>query len=73
MIKQKYLDKANVLIDGKEYAMDHNAIMEKYGYCMKMQGRMPDALAGAMGNTMYIAILDTEEDLQGFFRDLLAT
>ena len=59
--------------DGHNYAMDHEAIMAKYGSRMKMQGRMPDALAGAMGNTMYIAILDTEEDLQGFFRDLLAT
>jgi len=52
--------------------MDHDGIMAKYGSRMKMQGRMPDALAGAMGNVMYIAILDTEEDLQGFFRDLLA-
>ena len=59
--------------DGHNYAMDHDAIMAKYGSRMKMQGRMPDALAGAMGNVMYIAILDTEEDLQGFFRDLLAT
>ena len=59
--------------DGHNYAMDHEAIMAKYGSRMKMQGRMPDALAGAMGNTMYIAILDTEEDLQGFFRDLMAT
>jgi hypothetical protein len=59
--------------DGHNYAMDHEAIMAKYGSRMKMQGRMPDALAGAMGNTMYIAILDTEEDLQEFFRDLLAT
>jgi len=58
--------------DGHNYAMDHDGIMAKYGSRMKMQGRMPDALAGAMGNVMYIAILDTEEDLQGFFRDLLA-
>ena len=58
--------------DGHNYAMDHEAIMAKYGSRMKMQGRMPDALAGAMGNTMYIAILDTEEDLQGFFMDLMA-
>ena len=58
--------------DGHNYAMDHDAVMEKYGSRMKMQGRMPDALAGAMGNIMYIAILDTEEDLHGFFKDLLA-
>ena len=58
--------------DGHNYAMDHDAIMAKYVSRMKMQGRMPEALAGAMGNTMYIAILDTEEDLQSFFRDLMA-
>ena len=58
--------------DGHSYMMDHDAIMAKYGSRMKMQGRMPDALAGAMGNVMYIAILDTEEELQGFFKDLMA-
>ena len=58
--------------DGHNYAMTHEQIMEKYGSRMKMQGRMPEALSGAMGNQMYIAILDTEEDLQGFFRELLA-
>ena len=58
--------------DGHSYRMDHDAIMAKYGSRMKMQGRMPDALAGAMGNVMYIAILDTEEELQGFFKDLMA-
>ena len=59
--------------DGKQYAMSHDEIMAKYGYCMKMQGRMPDALASAMGNIMYIANLDTKEQLDAFFGDLLAT
>lgn len=59
--------------DGKQYVMDHDAIMAKYGPCMKMQGRMPDALSGAMGNIMYIANLDTKEQLDTYFGDLLAT
>ena len=58
--------------DEKPYAMDHHAIMEKYGSRMKMQGRMPDALSGAMGNVMYVANLDTYEDLQEYFRDLMS-
>lgn len=58
--------------DGKNYAMDHNAVMAKYGHCMKMEGRMPEALSGAMGNYMYIANLDTEEELHQYFRDLMA-
>ena len=59
------------LRDGVSYRMDHNAIMEKYGACMKMHGRVPDALSGAMANIMYIANLDTYEQLEEYFRDLL--
>ena len=57
--------------DGKSYAMDHNAIMAKYGHCMKMQGRIPDALSGAMANVMYVCNFDTKEELDTYFRDLL--
>ena len=53
--------------------MDHNAIMEKYGSAMKMQGRVPEALSGAMANQMYIANFDTEEQLWQFFNELLET
>lgn len=58
--------------DGKKFVMDHNAIMEKYGSKMKMNCRLPEALASAMGNQVYIANLDTEEELNTFFSDLLA-
>jgi hypothetical protein len=57
--------------DNKGYRMDHNAIMERYGYCMKMQGRMPDAIADCMGNQMYVCNFDTYELLQQFFTELL--
>ena len=59
--------------DGKNFVMDHNAIMAKYGAAMKMQGRIPEALSGAMANEMYVANFDTEEQLQEYFGDLLAT
>ena len=55
----------------RAYALDHNAIMERYGYCMKMQGRMPDAIADCMGNEMYVCNFDTYEQLQQFFKELL--
>lgn len=58
--------------DGVAYAMDHDAVMARYGHCMKMQGRIPDALSGAMGNIMYVVNLDTEEERDQFYRDLLA-
>ncbi len=59
--------------DGKSYAMDHDAIMAKYGDRMKLQGRIPDALSGCMANVMYIVNLDTQEQLEEYFRDLLAS
>ena len=57
--------------DGKNYAMDHEAVMAKYGQNMKMQGRIPDALSGAMGNTMYVANFDTEDELWAYYKDLM--
>ena len=58
--------------DGVSYKMDHDAIMAKYGHCMKMQGRVPDALSGAMANVMYVANFDTEEQMNEYYSDLLA-
>jgi len=57
--------------DGKHFVMDDGAVTEKYGNRMKMRGRLPDALSGAMGNQMYIANFETEEEMNEFFRDLL--
>ena len=57
--------------DGKNYKMDHDAIMAKYGHCMKMQGRVSDALSGAMANVMYVANFDTDEQRDAYYRDLL--
>ena len=59
--------------DGKQFVMDHNAIVARYGSNLKMSGRIPDALSGAMANQMYIATFDTEEERQKFYKDLLET
>lgn len=59
--------------DGRVYKLDHDAVMEKYGANMKMQGRIPDALSGAMGNVMYMANFEEEDALWAFFRDLMET
>ena len=58
--------------DDKWYKMDHDAIMAKYGHCLVMVRRVPDALSGCMGNQMYVANLDTEEQLNEYYSDLLA-
>ena len=60
------------LRDGKNFVMDHNAIMARYGANMKMVERIPDALAGAMGNQMYVATFATKEEMDAFYQDLLA-
>ena len=52
--------------------MDHNAIMAKYGDRMKMQGRVPVALSGAMGDELYMANFETEEQMNNFYRELMA-
>ncbi len=57
--------------DGKDFAMDHDAIMEKYGACMKMVDRIPDVLADAMGNQMYMATFRTKKELDAFYKDVL--
>ena len=60
------------LRDYKNYVLSHEEIMAKYGSQIKMTGRLSDALAPAMGNRFYMAIFDTQEELEGFFADLLA-
>lgn len=57
--------------DGKNFKMDHDAIMAKYGSQMKMVDRIPDALAGAMGNQMYVANFATKEEMDAFYREIL--
>ena len=45
----------------------------KYGHCLKMWGRIPEALSGAMANQMYVANFDTEEEMLAYYADLSAT
>ena len=59
--------------DGKNFVMDHDAIMAKYGHCMKIAERVPEALSGAMANMMYLATFETEEELFQYYNELCAT
>ena len=52
--------------DIHHYAYSHDEVLEKYGNRMKMCERMPDVLSGAMGNQMYTALLDTQEEVDEF-------
>ena len=57
--------------DGKDFAMNHADIMEKYGANMKMVDRIPDVLSGAMGNQMYVAVFSSRKEMNEFYNDIL--
>ena len=57
--------------DGVPYKMSHEDIMARYGHCMMLVGRVPEALSGAMANQMYIANFDTEEEVWAYFRAVM--
>ena len=59
--------------DGKNFKLGHDELMAKYGAQMKMVDRIPDALSGAMGNQMYVANFPTEDDMNAFYADAVAT
>ena len=58
------------LRDGKNFVMSHEDIMAKYGQQMRMVERIPEALSGAMGNQMYVAVFPTEEEMNTFYADV---
>ena len=58
------------LRDGKNFVMNHDDIMAKYGSQIKMVQRIPDVLAGAMGNQMYLATFETKEHMEEFYADV---
>ncbi|MBR1407289.1 MAG: ATP-grasp domain-containing protein [Clostridia bacterium] len=57
--------------DGKDFVMDHDAIMQKYGDRIKMVQRIPKALSGAMADMMYLVNVSTPEEKDTYYRDLL--
>ena len=58
--------------DGKDFKLDHEALMAKYGSHMRMVDRIPEALSGAMADQMYIATFSTREELDAFYADAVA-
>ncbi len=56
--------------DGTRYRLDDQAVHARYAPNLKMWGRIPQALSGAMANRMFVAIFDTEEEMHRFYRDL---
>ncbi|MGN0806288.1 MAG: acetyl-CoA carboxylase biotin carboxylase subunit family protein [Candidatus Coproplasma sp.] len=58
--------------DGKNYKYMEQDIRDKFGNNLKAVGRVSKALSGAMGDTMFLATFKTKEELDGFYKELLA-
>ena len=50
---------------------DYDRIREKYGEHLKEEGRVEEALSGAMANYMFIGNFDTEQEARDFAADVL--
>ena len=57
--------------DGKPFLLSHEEILEKYASQMRMVGRIPQALSGAMADQMYIATFPTQKRMDQFYQDVL--
>lgn len=57
--------------DGKRFVLSHEAVMEKYRQNIRMGDRLPEVLADAMGNQIYIAVFPTRHEMENFFQDIL--
>ncbi len=58
--------------DGVDYALSTENLLERYGAHMRLYTRMPDALAGTMGNQVAIACFDTRAEVQEFIETAFA-
>ena len=57
--------------DGRQFTLSHEEVMEKYHQNIRMADRLPDVLADAMGNQIYIAVFSTRPEMEKFFQDIL--
>ena len=59
--------------DHRNYVMDHDAIVAKYGNRLKMSGRVPYALSALMADQMYLCNFDTEGDMWACYQAMCET
>lgn len=68
---QNYGDRYCVFASRKDshtHDRDDSEILEKYGDCIVMHGRMPDILSAAMGNRMFVALFDNYDKVLEYGR-----
>ena len=52
--------------DTFRHTHDRDEILSRYGSRITMCQRMPDVFVAAMGNQMYMALLDTEDEVREY-------
>ena len=57
--------------DGKRFRLSHAELAARYKKEMRMMQRLDPALAEAMGDQLFLAVFDTQEALDEFYRDAL--
>ena len=57
--------------DGKRFRLSHEELAARYAPQMRMMKRLDPALAEAMGDQLFLAVFDTQEELDAFYRDAL--
>ncbi len=72
MNKQHYFCCYCARRDGRNYLHSNEEIWQKYGDRLVMRERMPEILAQAMGNEMYTAKLDSEEEVEEYNNFILS-
>ena len=54
--------------DGRNYKLNRDELYARYGSHIREEGRVADALAGTMGNYMYMGWFETEEEIREFVK-----
>lgn len=57
--------------DGKPFQLSDEELQQRYAAEIRMISRIPDALSGAMGNRMFIAVFPAKEAMNAFYHDAL--
>jgi len=57
--------------DGLVFELTPEQIRKKYGTHLVEEGRVEEALSGAMANYMFIGVFDTEPEARAFAKDVL--
>lgn len=57
--------------DGKKFVYSEQDIVDMYRGSLKAVGRVPRALSSTMGNTMYLAAFEREQEMKDFYKEVL--